>query len=102
MAVSVLTTESFEEKVLQSKGVCLVDFYATWCGPCKMMDPLFEEVSEELKEVSFYKMDTEEAIDIAMKYKITHVPTFLVFKDGEMVTKHTGTLTKDQIAELVK
>lgn len=101
MAVNVLTTAEFDEKILTAKGVALIDMYATWCGPCKMLGPIVEQVSEEIPEVSFYKMDIDEETDIVMQYKIMNVPTLLVFKDGELVDKSIGVIGKEEIKKLV-
>lgn len=101
MAVNVLTTAEFDEKILTAKGVALIDMYATWCGPCKMLGPIVDQVSEEIPEVSFYKMDIDEETDIVMQYKIMNVPTLLVFKDGELVDKSIGVIGKEEIKKLV-
>ena len=78
-------------------GVCVVDFFATWCGPCKMLAPVFEELSGEMDNVNFFKVDVDQALDIARKYAITTVPTMMIFKDGEVVDKMIGFLPKEHI-----
>ena len=78
-------------------GKVLVDFFATWCGPCKMLAPVFEELSGEMDNVNFFKVDVDQALDIARKYAITTVPTMMIFKDGEVVDKMIGFLPKEHI-----
>ena len=83
-------------------GVCVVDFFATWCGPCKMLAPVFEELSGEMEEVNFFKVDVDQALDIARKYAITTVPTMIIFKDGEVVDKMIGFLPKEHIKSKIQ
>ena len=80
----------------------LVDFFATWCGPCKMLAPVFEELSGEMEEVNFFKVDVDQALDIARKYAITTVPTMIIFKDGEVVDKMIGFLPKEHIKSKIQ
>ena len=87
-------TDFFE---LIKNDLVLVDFYATWCGPCKMLAPVFEELSGEMDNVNFFKVDVDQALDIARKYAITTVPTMMIFKDGEVVDKVIGFLPKEHI-----
>jgi len=98
-----LTTENFEEKVLQSKIPVAVDFWAEWCMPCRMFAPVFEEVSEELEgAVVFGKINVDNQPDLAQKYKIMTIPTVLLFKGGEPVDKSVGGMTKDQLVQFLK
>ena len=85
-----LNNDNFNSSV--ETGVCVVDFFATWCGPCKMLAPVFEELSGEMDNVNFFKVDVDQALDIARKYAITTVPTMMIFKDGEVVDKMIGFL----------
>lgn len=80
----------------------LVDFFATWCGPCKMLAPVFEELSGEMEKVNFFKVDVDQALDIARKYAITTVPTMIIFKDGEVVDKMIGFLPKEHIKSKIQ
>lgn len=91
----ILTNDNFEIEV--QDGVCIVDFFATWCGPCKMLTPVFEELSGEMEGVKFFKVDVDQALDVARKFEITTVPTMIIFKDGEAVDKMIGFLPKDNI-----
>ncbi|KAG0683998.1 mitochondrial thioredoxin [Pichia californica] len=85
----VTTTEDFRNTVLKSP-IAFVDFYATWCGPCKMIAPYVDKFSEMHKTVDFYKVDVDEASDIAVHYGISSMPTFLVIKQGKVVDKIIG------------
>ena len=98
-----LTTENFEEKVLQSNIPVAVDFWAEWCMPCRMFAPVFEEISEELAgKAVFGKINVDEQPDLAQKYKVMTIPTVLLFKGGEPVDKSVGGMTKDELIEFVK
>lgn len=92
MAVPHLTAESFKSDVLDSKGVVFVDFYADWCQPCKMTEPIIEELSEstDYKTISFRKIDVDAHNDIAGTYNVFSIPTFIIFKDGQPVHQFTG------------
>ena len=102
MAVITVTAENFEEEVLNSKVPVLVDFWASWCGYCRMLAPLVEQVSEEVTDAKFCKLDTDNDPDLADKYDVSSLPTLLVFKNGELVDRSIGFVQKDQIAALVK
>lgn len=100
MAVKELSSDNFETAV--SKGKSVVDFFATWCGPCKMLSPIVDAVSEQYDDISFYKVDIDKEMDIAMKYKIMSVPTLIVFENGEAVGKSIGLISGDELADLLK
>ena len=80
------------EKLIENDTV--VDFYATWCGPCKMFGPIFEEVANE-KNINFVKLDVDKYGDIARKYGVMSIPTIILFNDGKEVKRHTGFMSKD-------
>ncbi len=95
MAISV-TSDSFDQEVLHSALPVVIDVYATWCGPCKMMAPLFEELSKELAEsYKFVKINIDEERDIAVQYNVSSIPTFLFIKGGNLVAKETGFMNKE-------
>lgn len=80
--VKKISQVEFESEI--AEGVCIVDFFATWCGPCKMMAPVLEEISEELAgKIKFYKIDTDENEGLAARFRITGVPSLVIFKDGK-------------------
>ena len=83
-------------------GTVFVDFYADWCGPCKMMAPIVEEIEQELKEIKFIKVNVDEAEDIAMRYGIMSIPTFYLFKDGELLRKTVGGHSKQEMVDFIK
>ena len=90
MAVVKLTTANFDQEVLQADRPVLVDFYADWCGPCKMMGPVVEEISGELDDVKVCKINIDEQMSIAQKYGVMSIPTFIVFKNGDVADKKNG------------
>ena len=102
MSVITLTAENFDQEVLQSQVPVLVDFWASWCGPCRMLSPLVDQVSEEVEGIKVGKVNVDDEPDLAEKYNINSIPTLLVFKNGELADKSVGFIPKDQIAELVK
>ena len=96
------TSENFEEEVLKSDVPVLVDMFATWCGPCKMMAPVVAQLAEEYKgSVKVGKLDIDQNVDIVAQYKIMSVPTFLVNKDGEVVKKLIGAVSKEELVEAI-
>ncbi len=90
--------ENFEEEVLKSEIPVLVDFYAEWCGPCKMMGPVIEEIAKELEgKVKVGKINVDENQDLAMKYNVMSIPTLIIFKNGEEVKQLVGFRDKNEI-----
>lgn len=83
------------------KDRAIVDFYATWCGPCKMFGPIFEEVSEE-SDINFVKLDVDKNDDIARKYGVMTIPTVILFENGEELKKHIGLMNKEELEEFIK
>lgn len=97
------TTANFEAEVLQSEQTVLVDFYADWCGPCKMMAPLVEQLAEELEGTAVVgKLNVDENDEIAMKYGVMTIPTLMVFKGGQPVNKLIGVQPKEVVEQMVK
>lgn len=96
------TEKNFQTEVLDSEQPVLVDMFATWCGPCRMMGPVVEELANEYKEsVKVGKLDIDENSDIAAKYGVMSVPTFLVFKNGEVAAKVVGAVPKEELMSAV-
>ena len=102
MSVLKLTKDNFEAEVLKAEVPVMVDFYADWCGPCKMMGPVFEEVAAEVTTTKFGKINIDEAMDIAKKYRVMTIPTFIVYKQGEVLKRHSGTMSKDELKNFVQ
>ena len=99
MAVEHLSESNFDS-VIQS-GVTLVDFFATWCGPCKMLSPIIEELAEEADGFSVYKVDIDECEDLALDFSVMSVPTLIIFKDGEEAERLIGVRSKADILSVV-
>lgn len=98
MSVLKLTDENFENEVLNSDKVCLVDFYADWCGPCKMMSPIIEEIADELGDkVKVGKVNSDENMELAEKYQIMSIPTIMIIKNGQVVKTFVGVTSKEEI-----
>ena len=101
MAV-VLTSENFDAEVLQSDLPVLVDFYADWCGPCKMMSPMVEEIAAKQEgKLKVGKLNVDDAQDIATRYAVMSIPTFIFFKGGEVVHKTVGAVPQDAFEQEV-
>lgn len=101
MAVLHVTKNDFQEEVLNAKGVVLVDFFASWCGPCKMLSPIIEELANEMTDVKFVKIDVDEQNELASKYGVMSIPTMLVFKDGHIINNAVGFRSKEDIQKMV-
>jgi thioredoxin 1 len=95
-----ITTGNFEELVKNSGKVALVDFWAAWCGPCRMVGPVVEEIATEMGDNAVIgKVDVDAEGDLAMEFGIRNIPTLLFFKDGQVVDKHVGVATKKQLQD---
>ena len=97
--IKYLEKENFDDEI--AKGRILVDFYATWCGPCKMFGPVFEEVEKE-QDFNFVKIDVDKYPEIARKYGVMSIPTVILFKDGMEVKRYTGFMARDQFDDFLK
>ena len=97
MAVEKINENEFEEKIKNSEKKVLVDCYADWCGPCKMLSPIIDELAEEIDTVEFYKLNVDESAEIARKYEIMSIPTLLIFKNGELKEKTVGLKSKEEL-----
>jgi len=90
-----INADQFQNEVLNQKGLVFVDFYADWCGPCKMTSPIVEELANEIKEVKFVKVNVDENPELASQYNIFSIPTFLIFKDGKVIHQFVGARGKE-------
>ena len=98
--VKILTADTFSDTIKNATVPVLVDFYADWCGPCKMMAPIIDEISSEMDgKIDFCKINVDEAESIALSLGIDSIPTIMVFKDGEAVLRSVGLLPKDALSE---
>lgn len=98
----VVELEEKDFKEIIKKGSVLVDCYATWCGPCKMLSPIIDKIAEENKKYNFYKLDIDNAEEVVKEYGIMSIPTLLIFQDGELKEKVIGLHSKSEIEELLK
>ncbi|PNV62277.1 thioredoxin [Clostridium sp. chh4-2] len=101
MAILKITKENFESEVLNSETPVMVDFFATWCGPCKMLHPVVEALSNEVTDVKIGELDIDEQAELAEKYRIMTVPSLVLFKNGEAVDKLVGVQSKGKVLEFI-
>lgn len=101
MSAIVITKANFSETVLEAEGTVLIDFWASWCGPCRMLSPIIEEVAAAHPEVKVGKINVDEEQDLAQEYGIMSIPTLLVFKNGEKVNESIGVIPKEKIEEMI-
>ncbi|MGI6722676.1 MAG: thioredoxin [Anaerovoracaceae bacterium] len=101
MASFEITSANFEKEVLQSEKPVLVDFWAPWCGPCKMVGPVLEEISGEREDIRVGKINVDEQQELAAKFGVMSIPTLIVFKNGEIAGKSVGARPKEDILKLL-
>lgn len=96
-----ITDENFEQEVLKAEGTVIVDFYADWCGPCKMQAPIIEKIAEENPNVKVGKLNVDENPNLAVKYEIMSIPTILIIKNGQIVRELVGLTDKEEISKFI-
>ena len=102
MEITNVTSANFEEEVLNSDKKVLIDFYADWCGPCKMYSPVVEAVAAENEDIKVVKINVDNAQDIAIKYQVMSIPTTVIIENGKEVNRAVGMVSKNQLLEMVK
>jgi thioredoxin 1 len=102
MAVTTLNKDNFQKDVLDYKGIVFVDFYADWCEPCKVTSPIIEELADEYKNVKFMKVDVDSNPDLSSQYSVFSIPTFMIFKNGKLVSQLVGARGKENFVEELK
>jgi len=99
--MEILNDKNFGDKINQNNLV-VVDFFATWCGPCKMMAPIFEDVSKQMDEVSFFKVDVDESPETAKQFGVMSIPTLVAIKNGKETDRNIGLINREDLEEFVE
>ncbi len=101
MAVIEITKDNFEQEVMKSELPVLLDFWAAWCGPCRMVSPIIDEIAEEQKNIKVGKVNVDDQPELAQNYNVMSIPTLVVFKDGNVVNTAVGVRPKELIVDMV-
>ena len=101
MAALKITKENFQAEVLEAKETVLVDFWASWCGPCKMIGPIIDQIADERSDIKVCKINVDEEQDLAIQFKVMSIPTLLVFKEGKIVNQSLGAKPKAAILAML-
>jgi len=97
-----VTSDNFEEEVLKSEKIVLIDFYADWCGPCKAYSPIVEAFAAENEDIKVVKVNVDDSEDLAIKYKAMSIPTTIIIKNGKEINRAVGIISKNNLAQMVK
>ncbi len=100
--ITTITKENFEQEILKADKPVLVDFWASWCGPCRMLGPTIDEIAEEHPEIKVCKINIDDEAELAIRHGVMSVPTLMIFKNGEIVQTAIGVRPKEEILDLLK
>lgn len=101
MSETILTKENFQKEVIECEKTVLIDFYADWCGPCKMLSPIIEEIAQEREDVKVCKVNVDNESELAVSFKVSSIPTLVVMKNGEATNVSVGYVPKEKILEML-
>lgn len=101
MEITHVTKDTFEQEVLKSDIPVLLDFWAAWCGPCQMLAPILEDIANEVEDVKICKINIDEEMELATKYRVMSIPTLLLIKNGEVAGTSIGLIGKDQVLKFI-
>lgn len=102
MAIIDLTKENFQAEITKSDKPVLVDFWAVWCGPCQMMEPILHELEAEMPDVQIGKVNVDEQMDLARQFRVVSIPTLIIFKNGQEVQRMVGVTSKEELKDALK
>ncbi|MEE1243166.1 MAG: thioredoxin [Frisingicoccus sp.] len=100
MSIIEITQENFQKEVIESDRPVLVDFFATWCGPCKMVSPIVDQIAAERPDIKVCKLDVDKNMDLARQFQVMSVPTLVAMKDGQIINKTVGAMPKSAIIKM--
>lgn len=101
MSVINITKQNFKQEVSEHKGTVLLDFWAPWCGPCRMLSPIVDEIAEERADIKVGKVNVDENMELASEFRVMNIPTLVVVKDGKVVQQSVGAIPKSKILDLL-
>ena len=101
MDIITITKDNFQAEVIEAKGTVLIDFWASWCGPCRMLSPIVDQVAEEHHDIKVSKINVDEEPELASQFDVMSIPMLVVFKDGQKVNESVGLIPKEKVEELI-
>ena len=102
MSVLNITNTNFNSEVLASEQPVLIDFWASWCGPCRMLSPVIDKIADEVSDVKFGKVNVDEQMDLARQFRVVSIPTLIIFKNGQEVQRMVGVTSKEELKDALK